>query len=282
MPPQATIRGYELLERIGAGAESVIYRAKEDDGGRIVAIKHLAVDLPENYKYLRHVCNEYKVLRTLHGGKDGAMPGVVAVHRLMRWGFLRRRKQAALVMQHLEGMDMRRERRYPLGQMVHIITGVAKTLALIHARGYIHGDLKPENIVVDPSGTPTMVDFGFSCPAGSNPGTIRGTRDYMAPEQVDMKPLTERTDVYNLGATMYFLFAGRHVPALIAQPGDETLFISGRGMVETPSLQQFNASIPAPLDTLVLRCVKKDPLERPSCAEEVREGLENVIKRYFS
>jgi serine/threonine-protein kinase len=280
MPPPAYIQGFEVLDRIGTGAESVIYRARELSSGRIVALKHVVVDGPENEKYLRHVRNEYKVLRRLQESANGAPPqGIVRVYDLIRTGFLRRHKEHLLVMQYVEGRDLKREGRYPTGQMVHIMISVCDALAALHQRGLIHGDMKPENIVVDPAGKPTIVDFGFSCKAGSRAQSIKGTREYMAPEQVDCGQLTEKTDIFNFGASMYFLFAGRHVPAFIPAPGDASRFIGSR-RVEAPSLRIFNSSIPEALDEIVLRCVLKDALGRPSCIEEVRDILIEVNKRY--
>lgn len=278
MPPQASIRGYELFERIGAGAESVIYRARQLSTGRIVAVKHVAVDTRDGYKYLRHARNEYKVLRRLTNG-DAPPGGVIRVYDLLTSGLLRRRKEHVLVMDYIEGLDLRRERRYPMGQMVDILTQVATSLAAIHVRGFIHGDLKPENIVVTPAGKPTLVDFGFSCRVGAKATSIRGTRDYMAPEQIDMDHLTVRTDLYNFGATMYYLFGGRHVPALIA-PEDAQHFITSR-QVQTPPLRALNPSIPPTLDNVILKCVEKEIVARPSCIEEVREVLLDVGRRYF-
>jgi serine/threonine-protein kinase len=281
MPSPTYIQGFEVLDRIGTGAESVIYRARELSSGRIVALKHVVVDDRENEKYLRHVRNEYRVLRRLQESANGMPPpeGIVRVYDLIRRGFLRRHKEHLLVMQYIEGRDLKREGRYPTGQMVHIMIGVCNALAALHRRGLIHGDMKPENIVVDHAGKPTVVDFGFSCKAGSHAESIKGTREYMAPEQVDRGRLTEKTDIYNFGASMYFLFAGRHVPAFIPAPGDASRFIGSRS-VEAPSLRTFNSSIPEALDEIVLRCVHKDALARPSCIEEVREVLLEVDKRY--
>jgi len=280
MPPPAYIHGFEILERIGTGAESAIYRALERPSRRVVALKHVVVDGRENEKYLRHVRNEYNVLRCLQESANGTPPqGIVRVYDLIRTGFLRRHKEHLLVMQYIEGRDLKREGRYPIGQMVHILIGVCDSLSELHQRGLIHGDMKPENIIVDAAGKPTVVDFGFSCKAGTRAESIKGTREYMAPEQVDRGLLTEKTDIYNFGASMYFLFAGRHVPAFIPGAGDASHFIGSRS-VGAPSLLTFNASIPPALDQIVLRCIRKDDLDRPSCIEEVREVLIEVDKRY--
>jgi serine/threonine-protein kinase len=281
MPSPAQIQGFEIIERIGTGAESVIYQAREIASDRIVALKHVVVDNPENEKYLRHVRNEYKVLRRLQKSTNGTPPpqGIVRAYDLIRKGFLRRHKEHLLVMQYIDGHDLKREGRYPTGQLVHIMIGVCDALSGLHRRGLIHGDMKPENILVDHAGKPTVVDFGFSCEAGTQAESIKGTREYMAPEQVDRGRLTEKTDIFNFGASMYFLFAGRHVPAFIPGAGDGSRFIGSR-LVEAPSMRTFNPSIPEALDEIVLRCVRKEPLERPSCIEEVREALIAVDKRY--
>lgn len=280
MPPQVEIDGYDLVERIGAGAESMIFRAIEKSSKKVVAIKWLSVDNAESYKYLRHAENEFERLKALENGPKGHPPGVVRAHRLIKSGFLRKRKTCALVMDYVDGLDLRREHRYPLGQLAEMMRQVAASLSAIHTRGLIHGDLKPENIIATHGGKTVIVDFGFCCEAGARPQTIRGTRDYMAPEQVDRSPLTEKTDIYNFGATMYFLFSGRHVPALMAEPGSTKMFIAGRN-IDAPSIRNFNPAAPVSLDALVLKCVRQDFVERPSCMDEVREALNAVIERHF-
>ena len=166
------------------------------------------------------------MLRYVQENSNGTPPpGIVRVYDLIRTGFLRRHKEHLLVMQYIEGRDLKREGRYSTGQMVHILIGVCDALAALHRLKLIHGDMKPENIMVDSAGKPTVVDFGFSCKVGSRAESIKGTREYIAPEQVDGGQLTEKTDVYNFGASMYFLFAGRHLPAFIPVPGDASHFI---------------------------------------------------------
>lgn len=280
MPPLAEISGYQLLDRIGAGAESLIFRAKDLSTGETVAIKHLNVEGRENAKYLRHICNEYNTLRKLAKHPDGMPDGVVRAYRLIRKGLFQRRKRYSLVMQYVDGVDLRWEHRYPMGQLVDMMRQVAAILSALHSRGFIHGDLKPENMIVSPAGRVTLVDFGFSCPSGSKPMSIRGTRDYMAPEQVSMGPLTEKTDIYNLGATMYYLLGGRHAPALMPQPGDNAHFI-GTGDWEAPSLRVASPNVPVELDETILHCIRKNAFERPSNVNEVREALTKVGQKYF-
>ena len=276
MAAQVNIRGYKLFESIGSGAESVIYRARHLATGEVVAIKHISIEGKENQKYLRHMHNEYQMLRSFQKSAGDSGPnGIVRVYRLIREGLFRRRKQYSLVMQYVNGLDLRKERRYPIGQLVDIVIQVAEVLSWLHANGIIHGDLKPENIIVDPSGHATLVDFGFSCKAGSMATSIRGTRDYMAPEQVNMGCLTEKTDIYNFGATMYFLVTGRNIPVLIPAVGDSSHFIASRSM-NPISPRSLNPSVPSLFEDTILRCVKREVIERPSSIDEVREALARV------
>jgi len=274
---------YELLERIGSGAESTVYRARDRRGGRIVAIKDLVIEDGEKRKYLNHVANEYSVLRKLHAaatecGRGG--DGIVKVHALIRSGLFRRRKRRSMVMDYVQGEDLRRERRYPLPQLIDFFRQVAGVLSFMHSAGYVHGDVKPENVMVGPRGRVTMVDFGFSCPAATQAASVRGTRDYMAPEQVRRGLITERTDIYNLGATMYFILTGRYVPALIAPAGDNGLFISGEEMSLTP-VREWNPQVPQVIADMVEWCCARDPLERPSAMQEVHRILVEAGKATF-
>jgi len=198
---------YKVLERIGVGAVSNIYRALDADSGNIVAIKDVIADDREKEKYLRHVRNEYAILEELWRGlaESNGSPGFVRPYALIRSGRFRRLKRHSLIMEFIPGKDLRAENRYPLGQMVYFFRQVAEALCRLHARGIVHGDLKPENVMIGPTGSVTLVDFGFSCRAGSRAQSIRGTREYMAPEQVSRGYITPLTDVYNFGATMYHL-----------------------------------------------------------------------------
>jgi serine/threonine-protein kinase len=277
----AVLDNYDILERIGAGADSVIYRARERDSGKTVAIKHLVTDRKEGMKPLRHVANEYAVLRALHNENGKGPEGVIRAHRLVKKGGLfSRKKERILVMDYVDGVDLRRENRYPLGQIVDILLQVATSLRALHARGYIHCDVKPENIMVDQSGRATLIDFGFACKQGSVPHSIRGTRDYMAPEQVDRKPLSPQTDIFCFGATMYFLLTGRHVPVMIPAQGDKALFI--RNTVKAPSPRSLKPEIPIALDALATRCIARDPIARPASMDEILELLGDVRRRFLA
>jgi eukaryotic-like serine/threonine-protein kinase len=281
MPSLGSIGNYELLERIGSGAESAIYRAKDQRDNRIVAIKDIIARDAESRKYLGHVTNEFNILQTLHAVEKNGVDGIIRAYELLKSGFLRREKRCSLVMEFAVGKDLKRERRYPVLQMFDIFVQTATSLRFIHSLGYVHGDLKPENIMVDPHGKSKIVDFGFSCRTGTQLESVRGTRDYMAPEQVNRGLITERTDIYNFGATMYFLLSGKHVPPLIAPAGGDSNYIVSEDVKLTP-LRELNPLVPEQVERLIGRCCQKEPLKRPANMDEIVGELTEINRKLLA
>ena len=118
-----------------------------------------------------------------------------------------------------------------------------------------------------------------SRPAGTRADSIRGTRDYIAPEQVEKGFLTPATDIYNFGATMYFLLAGKHVPAIMPAQNDNAHFIAHPvSDVEAPN--SLNPRVPPRLSNLILRCIERETKSRPSCMEDVIAVLEDQAANY--
>jgi eukaryotic-like serine/threonine-protein kinase len=272
---------YELVERIGWGAESNIFRARDTVTGRVVAIKDVIVREKEKGKYLRHLRNEYDVLRELMAAEpttNGA-PGFVRVYELLSSGILFREKRLSLVMEFVEGKDLRRENRFPMGQLTDFFRQVADTLVKVHGLRFVHGDIKPENIIVGPTGRATLVDFGFSCRAGSKAKSIKGTREYIAPEQVNKGIITELTDIYNFGATMYHLLTAKYLPALLPGPGQDTGFISGAHL-RPRDVRDFNPNVPDPLATIVMECCEQEVARRCSSARTLALALKALSEEF--
>ena len=272
---------YELLEIIGEGAESRIYKASDAVSGRVVAIKDVIVTEREKEKYLRHVRNEYRILRHLWSEPrpvNGAA-GFVGVYELMTSGWLRRAKRYSLVMEYVEGQDLRREKRYPLGQMTDFFRKAAEALAFIHAKRIVHVDVKPENIMIGPQGKVTLVDFGLSCKAGSRAERVRGSREYIAPEQLNCGIITPLTDVYNFGATMYYLLTEMHVPALMPSADENGLFI-GSETARPLDPREYNTHVPERLSRLVLACCERELSRRFASAEKIAQTLKEISAEF--
>src|SRR5437667_4495151 len=138
------------------------------------------------------------------------------------------------------------------------------------AMGYVHCDIKPNNILRGEDGKVKIIDFGQSCRIGTIKERIQGTPDFIAPEQVARRPVTIQTDVFNLGATLYWCLTGKHIPTLytVNKKGENSFLVHDR--ITTP--QQLNIKVPTALSNLVMDAISTSPSKRP-------EGMEPFITR---
>jgi serine/threonine-protein kinase len=150
-------------------------------------------------------------------------------------------------------------------------------MASAHAQGIAHRDLKPENVLVTPAGRVVVTDFGIALMAGARRLTWRwltstmGTPDYMAPEQVEGKRGDARTDVYALGIMLFEMLAGR-----VPWEGDNPLVVMAQHVnAPLPSLRELDPMVPAPLEAIVRKCLRKDPDERYASAAELHADLDS-------
>jgi serine/threonine-protein kinase len=150
----------------------------------------------------------------------------------------------------------------------------------MHAQGYVHADMKPNNIVVQGDGNVKIIDLGQACKIGTVKERIQGTPDYIAPEQVHRREITPKTDVYNLGATMYWVLTRKNIPtALTKEDSDSLLEGIDEHMIESPTpAHELNPRVPNDLSDLIDRCVKPFPDDRPTSMDEVIELLSEVIE----
>ena len=126
----------------------------------------------------------------------------------------------------------------------------------MHNVGILHCDMKPNNIMIAENGAISIIDLEQSCAMGTVKPRIQGTPDYIAPEQVKRKPLSRQTDVFNLGATMYWALTGKHVPTLIPRGGDRMgLHVEAAGPPAAPHV--LKPGIPVGLSNLIMECVNE-------------------------
>jgi serine/threonine-protein kinase len=149
-----------------------------------------------------------------------------------------------------------------LDWFLQIMRKLAAGLHALHDAGYVHADMKPNNVILGKAGVVKIIDFGQSCPIGHRKERIQGTPDYIAPEQVRRMPLDRTTDVFNLGATMYWVLTDRSYPTRIRQTVRKgSIDIVGADEALTP--KEINGRIPAALSQLVMDCCRENPAERP-------------------
>src|SRR5262249_37279605 len=140
--------------------------------------------------------------------------------RMIRKRKLLKTIELQILMELFDGTSLDVHRPDSLSKLIQIFIQVAEGLTQVHRLGFVHADIKPNNILVNDKLVTKIIDFGQSCQIGTIKSRIQGTPDYIAPEQVGRGRLTPATDVFNFGATMYWCVTDHHIPTLIPKKKD--------------------------------------------------------------
>lgn len=263
---------YTIIRRIGSGARSTIYLATDEDDGTLVALKRVIVEKPEDLRVVEQTELEFKVAREIDH------PYVRKCYKIQKIRSMFKVRELLLSMEHFEGKTLEETTTLSLGDVLLVFRMVATGLSAMHQRGFVHCDIKPNNILINKSGAIRIIDLGQSCRIGTVKERIQGTPNYIAPEQVKRKSLTPKTDIFNLGATMYWALTGKNVPTLIPKKK------SSVGLYEPPKCippHEQKKQLPLAISMLVMDCVKKDPAERPNSMMAIISGLDSMIHSIF-
>jgi serine/threonine protein kinase len=262
---------YRILKVLGTGGMGIVFEAEDTHLQRRVALKAMkpAVLNPENRERFLHEARataaiEHDHIVTIYQvGEDCGVP--------------------FLAMKLLQGQSL--EERLteeggwlPVAEVLRIGRETAEGLAAAHAKGLIHRDIKPANIWLEQDrGRVKIVDFGLARAAESDlnltqEGLVMGTPAYMAPEQADDKPLDHRCDLFSLGCVLYRAATGQ-----MAFKGKDSMSIMMALATKTPDApRDIDPGLPAAFSDLIMQLLAKDPDERPSNANAVRELLEEI------
>jgi serine/threonine-protein kinase len=179
-------------------------------------------------------------------------------------------------MELVDGYSLDQREPKSVLEVVRVFERVVAGLAHMHSRGLVHADLKPSNILVTDQDHVKIIDLGQGCKIGTVKKRIQGTPGYMAPEQAHRREITPKTDIYNLGATMYWVLVRDVIPTALP-PKDENSFYSGAldaEQVEPPvPPHEKNSAIHPLLSRQVLDMVKLEPEQRPESMEVVANRL---------
>ena len=266
------LAGYTILKKIGTGARSIIYLAKDNATGKHVAVKRALMEKPEDSRIFEQIDNEFKIAKGIDHPYIRKCLKIVKKRKLMKLS------EIILVMEYFDGTTLEDTKSLSMVDCCLVFRMVATALNAMHGAGFIHCDLKPNNILINPDGNIKIIDLGQGCKIGTIKSRIQGTPDYIAPEQVRRQRLDYRTDIFNLGATMYWAFTGKNVPTLIPQ-GNDSLKLGSvqslKELVKTPS--QIHTKINPGISKLVMECVSDDPVNRPATMSEVVSRLDMLI-----
>jgi predicted Ser/Thr protein kinase len=254
----ATFHGMELLELLGQGGMGVVYKARQIELDRLVALKILSPRLAADPEFPRRFNREAQALATLDHSN------IVRIHDVGREGDL-----YFIVMEYVDGMNLRDllvQKKLSPEQALRVIPQICDALEYAHSRGVIHRDIKPENILLSRTGVTKIADFGLAKivkteqaeTAITQTNVVMGTADYMAPEQRDKtKDADHRADIYSLGVVFYELLTGE-LPV---------------GLFDPPSRRR---QLDARLDDVVLRALEKDPERRYQRASEMGRDVGQI------
>ncbi|MCY2991899.1 MAG: serine/threonine-protein kinase [Planctomycetota bacterium] len=262
-----TFGGYELLERIAGGAVGVVYKARQRQPERIVAVKVLHSGRDASAEEIERFRREAQAAAGLQH------PHIVRVLEVGEFA-----GQVFFSMDYIAGRSLAdRVRHSPLppAQAADCLATVARAIQFAHRHGVLHRDLKPSNILLDADGQPHVVDFGLARrvaePRLTATGVTLGTPSYMPPEQAagrtaDIGPAS---DVYSLGATLYELLTGR--PPFLADTVWGTLQQAVHNEPAGP--RSINPDLDRNLETICLKCLRKEPSQRYATAESLADDL---------
>jgi serine/threonine-protein kinase len=265
-----TLFGYDVIRPLGEGAGSTIYVVRDPVTNKNVALKHVLRKTEKDVRFIDQLLNEYEI------GKKVAHPQLrKMIDMKFERSLLRKILGAAVVMELVDGQPL--DRRLPEGiiELVQCFAKVAEGLGAMHKAGYIHCDLKPANILYNPTSSEVrVIDLGQACPVGTQKERIQGTPDYISPEQVKRQPVDERTDVYNFGATLYWCLSGETMPTLYTLEKGENSFLVD-SFLKSP--RELNPKVSESLSNFVMECVRTNPARRPTSMQSISERLEVIL-----
>lgn len=265
------IGGFTILKRIGTGARSTIYLASDEEDDTTVALKRVIYEKPEDTRVFEQVDTEYKVAHRIDH------PYVRKCYKLKKIRSMFKAKEMLLSMEYFEGKNLEDCPTLSLGDVLLVFRMVASGLNAMHQHGFVHCDIKPNNILMNKSGSIKIIDLGQSCKIGTTKQRIQGTPDYIAPEQVKRKPLGPKTDIFNLGATMYWALTGKNVPTMI--PKKNKLGLPVTQVRRAP--HELKKRLPIGISKLVMDCIEDDPANRPRNMMTVISRLDLMVHSIF-
>ena len=264
---------YEVVAQLGRGAMGVVYKARDPQIDRMVAVKtvSLAGQEPDEEKEFRlRFMHEAQAVGRLHH------PGIVAIFDV---GENAENHDPYIVMEFVSGEPLnrilKREKKLPLAQALQLVEEVAEALDYAHAQGVIHRDIKPGNILVTPEGRAKIADFGIAklnLAHFTLPGRVLGTPAYMAPEQLSGAGVDGRSDLFSLGVILYAMVTG-HSPF----QGDSATTVCFKVANREPvAASALDLSLPHELDDVIARAMAKDPEQRYQRGAEFAEDVRKL------
>ena len=257
---------YEILEILGEGGMAFVYKARDTQLERFVAIKTLKPNYVNQETFVERFKREAKTAANLNH------PNIV---QIFDWGI---EDEPYFVMEYIEGNTLTsiiaKNRTISLSDILFIGAQVSNGLHAAHQKGLVHRDIKPGNIMITPDGKVKVTDFGIVSLQNeesdiTKTGSILGTASYISPEQAQGKPVSIESDLYSLGTVLYELIAGKPPFA-----GDTPISTATKHLTEKPEkLSSFRRDLPKGVENTIMKMLQKATYDRFKSAEDVRATL---------
>jgi serine/threonine-protein kinase len=260
---------YHVESLLGAGGMGKVYKARDRELDRTVAIKVLRPDLMTDPMALQRFKHELLLASSI------SHPNILRIHDLGEYNAVK-----FISMAYVDGGDLtqvlRKEGRLPLERVLNIMRQLAAALAAAHGVNVVHRDLKPQNILLDRDDRVYVSDFGIAKTLESErtsvtrTGAVLGTPMYMSPEQVEGKPVDHRSDLYSFGLIFYEMLTG-----ILPFSGDSTFQLMYQRVHQLPKRPELVIpDLPLYLSRICLKCLEKEPAKRYQSANEILVDLE--------
>ncbi len=252
-----SLRRFQILSETGRGSMSRVYKALDSKSSRVVCLK-----VQDSAKTAEAVARAAQVARPTEG-EIGALLNHPHVVRTYEFG-LSTRREYYIVMEFVEGISLqeyRQSRVFDLATRVELLAQAAEALAAVHAKGFIHRDMGPKNLLIETGDRLKLIDFGLTVPntpAFRRPGNRTGTINYMAPELLRREPTDERIDIFAFGATAFEFLTNRLPMDSVTSMSDMMQRINQPPM--DPA--KINPRLPAPVCDILRSTLERKPGDR--------------------
>jgi WD40 repeat protein/DNA-binding CsgD family transcriptional regulator/tRNA A-37 threonylcarbamoyl transferase component Bud32 len=263
-----TLKGYDIHECIGQGAFGAVYRAYQPVIDREVAIKVILPQYANQPDFIRRFEVEAQLVARLEH-----------LHIVPLYDYWRDPDGAYLVMRYLRGGSLKdwiTQGALDPGETLRLVEQIAQALAVAHRHGVVHRDIKPSNILLDEERNAYLADFGIAKVLGGEPSVegLRGTLDYVSPEQIRSQPVTAQTDVYALGIVLYEMLTGTQPFSPSSTPAE---LLHKHLETPVPDVKVRRTELPDAVNDVIQTATAKTPTERypdaPGLARALREAL---------
>jgi serine/threonine protein kinase len=266
---------YELIEKIGEGGMSIVYKARCRILDRIVAVKVLKEEFAQDDSFVQRFKTEALAAASL------SHPNLVNIYDVGQQD-----ECYYIVMEYVQGQTLKelieREAPLPIEKAIDIAIMICDGLHHAHEKGIIHRDIKPQNVLITEFGIVKVADFGIAQAITKKTitfgGNVVGSVHYISPEQAKGEPLTRATDIYSVGCVLYEMVTGQ-----IPYDADSPITVALKHIHDDiPPIRAVNSEVPVSLEGIIIKAMEKLPQHRFSTAEELRNALLNVHSQYFS